>query len=336
MVSYSGLIDAPCTVRTPPAHARTHARTHCTPDRARHSYAGQNACRRSTSLSLYHIIRIGGKERGGTRVYMPLRSRAAGTTRLLPAAVSAAALTVGGCVILHLRHSCSGAALACPVSERPSVQRELQLEPEPEPEPEPQPQQEPEPEPEPQPKQEPELSQKISPGTSGHWRKRGNCRGDDEIHCKSEEARQAVATDTRGTPISGNEGRSKPAVSLLVSATGVDKAARLRLNGGQRFRAVVQYDGTDFEGWQTQPNGKTIQDELEKRLGSILLGRGKRLAVAGSGRTDAGVHAKAQVFHFECPLDHWAFDREQGGDVKSQAELTAERLLHVMRHGMYC
>ena len=65
-----------------------------------------------------------------------------------------------------------------------------------------------------------------------------------------------------------------------------------------RFRATVSYDGTDFAGWQTQPDGNTIQDVLEKRL-SIALG--SQVHIAGSGRTDAGVHARAQVFHFDLP-----------------------------------
>ena len=65
-----------------------------------------------------------------------------------------------------------------------------------------------------------------------------------------------------------------------------------------RLKATVQYDGTDYNGWQTQPQGSTIQDYLENKLSKML---GTRIHVAASGRTDAGVHAKGQVFHFELP-----------------------------------
>ena len=69
----------------------------------------------------------------------------------------------------------------------------------------------------------------------------------------------------------------------------------------RRFCGVVAYDGTDYKGWQTQQPGlKTIQDVLEARLSKLL---GGRVYVAGSGRTDAGVHARAQVFHFEPPVE---------------------------------
>jgi tRNA pseudouridine38-40 synthase len=69
------------------------------------------------------------------------------------------------------------------------------------------------------------------------------------------------------------------------------------------FRITLAYDGTDFEGWQSQarPRGRararTVQDALETAL-SRLAGGG-RVAVSGAGRTDAGVHATGQVASFE-------------------------------------
>ena len=63
-----------------------------------------------------------------------------------------------------------------------------------------------------------------------------------------------------------------------------------------RLKAVVRYDGTDFSGWQIQPNGRTVQGELERALAQIA---GEPVRVHGAGRTDAGVHALAQVCHFE-------------------------------------
>ncbi len=68
-----------------------------------------------------------------------------------------------------------------------------------------------------------------------------------------------------------------------------------------RWKGVCAYDGTDFEGWQSQPGGNTIQDILEARLAEILK---KPLRIQGSARTDSGVHAKSQVFHFDAAWRH--------------------------------
>jgi tRNA pseudouridine38-40 synthase len=58
------------------------------------------------------------------------------------------------------------------------------------------------------------------------------------------------------------------------------------------YRLTIQYDGTEFAGWQAQENRRTVQGELARAL-SLL--EGSEVAVHGAGRTDAGVHAEAQV-----------------------------------------
>ncbi|MDR0535026.1 MAG: tRNA pseudouridine(38-40) synthase TruA [Puniceicoccales bacterium] len=71
--------------------------------------------------------------------------------------------------------------------------------------------------------------------------------------------------------------------------------------GHTRFVCQVAYDGTAFLGWQSQAGGNTIQDAIERRLAQIF---GTPVRIHGSGRTDAGVHADAQVFHFDAAWKH--------------------------------
>ena len=62
------------------------------------------------------------------------------------------------------------------------------------------------------------------------------------------------------------------------------------------FKLIIQYDGTDFHGWQIQDGLRTVQGELTDAL-SIIDGR--EVNLHGSGRTDAGVHAEGQVASVE-------------------------------------
>ena len=63
-----------------------------------------------------------------------------------------------------------------------------------------------------------------------------------------------------------------------------------------RVRLIVEYDGTNYVGWQVQPNGLSVQEVLERELNKLTH---EDIRINGSGRTDSGVHARAQVVHFD-------------------------------------
>jgi tRNA pseudouridine38-40 synthase len=63
----------------------------------------------------------------------------------------------------------------------------------------------------------------------------------------------------------------------------------------KNFKLTIEYDGTNYHGWQIQKNDPTIQEEIETALHTMT---GKKIALTGSGRTDAGVHALGQVASF--------------------------------------
>ena len=63
------------------------------------------------------------------------------------------------------------------------------------------------------------------------------------------------------------------------------------------YQIIIEYDGTNYNGWQFQKNGSSIQNEIEKALWKLLK---RKIRVIGSGRTDAGVHAVGQSANFFC------------------------------------
>ncbi len=70
----------------------------------------------------------------------------------------------------------------------------------------------------------------------------------------------------------------------------------------RNIKLLIEYDGTNYLGWQVQPRGTTIQGLLEEKLSRLT---GERIRLIGSGRTDSGVHALGQAAHFktQSPMD---------------------------------
>lgn len=89
----------------------------------------------------------------------------------------------------------------------------------------------------------------------------------------------------------------------------------------KRIRLIIAYDGAGYAGWQTQPNGTAVQEVLEAELAKLT---GARAVLHASGRTDAGVHALAQVAHFDTasriPPEKFAYALNAGlpGDIRVQ------------------
>jgi tRNA pseudouridine38-40 synthase len=87
----------------------------------------------------------------------------------------------------------------------------------------------------------------------------------------------------------------------------------------RQFKLTVVYDGTAYGGWQRQPNAVTVQELLETVLEKVL---GSRFSVHGSGRTDAGVHARAQVAscslitHHQSPVLRRALNANLPDDIR--------------------
>lgn len=72
----------------------------------------------------------------------------------------------------------------------------------------------------------------------------------------------------------------------------------------QRWKLTLEYDGSAFLGWQSQPNGRGVQDAVERALEKI---DGQRVRIHGAGRTDTGVHATGQIAHADLQKPWKAF-----------------------------
>jgi tRNA pseudouridine38-40 synthase len=99
-----------------------------------------------------------------------------------------------------------------------------------------------------------------------------------------------------------------------------------------RYKCIISYDGSGFSGYQVQPNKRTVQSVLEAVL--TKMHKGETVKVSGSGRTDAGVHAKGQVIHFDSPLmipeDKWekALNSMLPDDISVLSVVSVEELFH--------
>jgi tRNA pseudouridine38-40 synthase len=93
-----------------------------------------------------------------------------------------------------------------------------------------------------------------------------------------------------------------------------------------RWKCICAYDGGPFAGWQSQAGGNAIQDKIEARLLEIFK---RQVRVHGSGRTDAGVHAHGQVFHFDADWKHGAERLLLAMRVNLPREIQLKSLLRV-------
>src|SRR5258705_365586 len=105
-----------------------------------------------------------------------------------------------------------------------------------------------------------------------------------------------------GTATTGpNDAPGTRLISTGFSSTiGASCADRCFRDRRMKLAIGVSYCGTGLEGWQSQPSGNTRQDHLAGALAEV---GGEPIAVTGAGRTDAGVHASAQVAHFETSVE---------------------------------
>jgi tRNA pseudouridine38-40 synthase len=118
----------------------------------------------------------------------------------------------------------------------------------------------------------------------------------------------------------------------------------------RNIKLIVAYDGTDFHGFQSQPNLRTVQSELQQAIERLT---GESIQITGSGRTDAGVHAWGQVVNFHTssriPIDKWLIAmnsvlpqdlvirgaEEASRDFHARFDATAKTYLYQIDPGLY-
>lgn len=99
----------------------------------------------------------------------------------------------------------------------------------------------------------------------------------------------------------------------------------------KRVKLIIEYDGTNYHGFQVQNNAHTIQAEIEKAINKLT---GEKVVLAAAGRTDAGVHALGQVIAFDTssriPPDRWkyALNSVLPGDIRVRESSYVEKGFH--------
>jgi len=101
-----------------------------------------------------------------------------------------------------------------------------------------------------------------------------------------------------------------------------------------RYSLLIEYDGSEYSGWQIQKAQKTVQGEIEKALEVILK---TKTGIVGAGRTDSGVHAKGQVAHFDynSKLDFNQFQRSLNGLLPTDIRIKGCKLEEDDFHARY-
>ena len=90
---------------------------------------------------------------------------------------------------------------------------------------------------------------------------------------------------------------------------------------GARWALGISYRGSAYKGWQSQPDGNTVQDHLERALSTFA---DARVSTVCAGRTDAGVHGLNQVVHFDAPVQRDAFSWVRGTNRYLPADIAVQ------------
>jgi tRNA pseudouridine38-40 synthase len=99
-----------------------------------------------------------------------------------------------------------------------------------------------------------------------------------------------------------------------------------------RVALGLSYNGQPYDGWQSQPSGRTVQDHLEAALGKFAT---HRVSTVCAGRTDAGVHALMQVVHFDTALDRTPYSWVRGTNTFLPRDI-AVQWAHFVPHEFHC
>ncbi len=98
------------------------------------------------------------------------------------------------------------------------------------------------------------------------------------------------------------------------------------------WKLVLEYDGTDFAGWQIQPDARTVQGEVKRALETVLR---HPVRVTGAGRTDAGVHALGQVVGLESDVDVAAARRSLNGVLPDDVVVRSAEVVYDGFHARF-